>query len=521
MAGIKPSLFDRVLREISPARAVKRLSDKAWFDSMRAGGYDAAIDNRFRKRYAWERSRPGTEDFILGSHDRATIRLECRDLWRNNEIVRGLVNRFVDYAVWTGLFPQAKTSDPKWNKLADSWWNDIYVPTADHRQIKSVDLITLQEMVVSHRILDGECGFILLANGQVQAIEADRIATPAKFAKDKTVTEGIRRTKTGVTTGYFISPRKDGGAVDTTKAKFVRRENFIHSYCLKRIDQIRGVPDLAPAVNKLKDYDETDEAVLNKIKDDAYQQFKRKTETGLPNERARGSYTKTDSTGKDPQRVEKHEWGRVHNLRVNEDMTAFESKTPNSQYVPYLKHELQAIASCLNISYEYLMLIFTQGSFSSQRAAMLHSHHTFRKMHDWIEKSFLNRLWNWRIAKAMKNGELPLAPVDKNGRSEWYKKDWSLPEQYSLDPDKAAKADAARYRMGSTSLKSIVRSQGRERDDVLDEKTDDIQAAIERANRINKKYGTAVTWRDIIGEAAPAPPGPALLVEKNEEAEKE
>lgn len=500
---IKANLFDRFLAGIAPDMAVRRLENRATFE-MLSRGYDAAEDSRMRNHLAWNRALPLDEDNLIGSGDRQTIRLECRDLWRNNEIVRGAVDRFTAYAVWTGIYPQPQTSSTDWNKATASWWEQIYVPTADYRQLNGVDLISLQRLTISHRILDGDCGFILLDNGQLQAIEADRITTPQELNTDKNIVEGVRRTTTGLVLGYYVCNRNGQGTIDKTKYAYIRRENFVHCFNPIRIDQIRGISDLAPAINKLRDYDETDKYVLNKIKLDAMQQFKRKTESGLPNERMRGSYTKTGTDGKDAERVSKSEQGTTHWLRPNEEMDAFESKTPNGEYVPYLKHELQAIACCLNISYEILMLIFTEGSFSSQRAALIHNRHTFMEWHDWVSCSFMNRIYNWRIAKAINNRELPPAPVDTRGISEWWKKSWSLPHFDWVDPEKQARADKERYNMGTDSITSIVNSMGRDRDEVFAEKADDIGEAIRQSEIINKANpGANVTWREMIQTGVP------------------
>jgi len=451
-----------------------------------SGAYSSSNTSRFRNYYAGTRSRDVSEDRAIGTHGRKQTRLECRDLFRNDPIVKGAVSRFVDYTVGSGIWPQAQTSDPDWNDAAESWWKDVYVPTADFRQIPGVDLITLQGQTISHRIIDGGLGFIMLANGQLQPVEEGQIKTPTKHQGDKGVHDGIKTGKGGIVQGYFICERRDGGGyIDGEKYKFVPRENFIYCPNLTRAAQYRGIPDLAPAVAKLRDYAETSEYVLNKVKIDGEQQFKKFTKSGLSNDRNRNHTYYDDENDKDQQRVEKTSWGRVHNLRIGEDMEAFKGETPNSQYVDFMEHELRAIAACLGISYEYLMLIFTQGSFSSQRMSLLASKRTFDRNRDWLIKTMMQRVWNWRIAKAMKNGVLPLAPKDANGMSEWFRVDWSLVHMDRADPQKQQNADKEKFNMGLTSLKSLARSQGRDRDDILREKARDLK----RADEIAKEEG--------------------------------
>ena len=276
---MKPSTWDKILYHLNPRRAAERLMDKMDFEMMSKGAYGGSykgvIDSRFRTWQAQARSTVGTEDHAVGARNRKMLRLECRDKWRNSEIGRAIVDRYAEYSIWKGIVPQAKTSDEKWNQEAEAWWNQIYSKTCDYRQLPGVDMVKLQEQVVTNQFLDGDCGFILLANGQILPIEAERIATPDKWKQDKNVTEGIVTTPGGIYRGVFVCDRKDKGAIDNTKAKFVPRENFIFVYDPSRFDQLRGIPRLAPALAKLTDYDETDESVMNKVKLDAMQQFKR------------------------------------------------------------------------------------------------------------------------------------------------------------------------------------------------------------------------------------------------------
>ncbi len=103
---------------------------------MRAynSGYAANNDSRFRTRNAFGRSQDVTEERAVGQlYGRRSIQLECRDLWRNDAVVRGAVNRFVDYSIWRGIWPQAKTTGMSpdgmkaadWNQLAEDWWRDV------------------------------------------------------------------------------------------------------------------------------------------------------------------------------------------------------------------------------------------------------------------------------------------------------------------------------------------------------------------------------------------------------------
>lgn len=494
----KASWFDKLLCGISPKHATRRLEYKRQFDIQAGGAYDAANTTRFRTHQAWNRSRPGTEDQLVGSFDRGSIRLECMDLWRNNEIVRGTVERFVDYSVADGIWPQALTSDPAWNATVEAWWREIYVPTADFRNMPAVTLVNHQGFVVSDRLLSGDIGFIMLKNGQLQPIEAPLIVTPSTKENDRRIVDGVQRSASGVVTGYHVAQRGNGGSVDTKKTRFIPAENFIHCYRPGRVDQLRGIAELAPAVNKLRDYDTTDEYVLNKIKNDASILTVKKKTGKMANEMARGAYQITDANSEDPTKVEKREWGNEISIGANEEYSSFDGKAPNQQYVPYLEHELKAIAACVNLPYEFLMLIFTQGSFSAQRAAMLHAQKTFTDWHDYVVNVFCRRVWNWRIAKAMKSGELPPAPI-VNGRSEWHKVKWSLPHFGWIDPLKQVQAQRDRVRLGITSLVSESRKEGVEVNDTFNDQKRTMLEAQTMADTMNAENKNGKwTWKDFM-----------------------
>jgi lambda family phage portal protein len=470
-----------------------------------AAGYEGARDSRNRTHYAFRRSPEGDEDNVIGRHDRQSLQLELRYMYRNNPIVKGVVDRMVSYATCGSGMPQAQTSDRKWNEQAEAWWRQVYVPTADYRQRQGVTLSTMQGWNMSERMLTGDIGYIMLANGQLQSIEASRIMTPQPLQKDKKIVDGVKISASGLVQGYFIVPRKANGQLDQTKYKFVPRENFIHCWKPTRPDMVRGIPDLAALVNPLRDYNTTDENIRAKIKADAMTWAISKRETGPMNMRNRDAYKLDEGSDVNPQRVEKLESMQLIHAGIKEDLLPFDSKTPNSENIKYVEHLLQVMAQALDVPYEFMMLMATTGSYSAIREAMIMAHHAIMKWSAWDDQVFNRRVWNWRIAKAIKSGELPPAPTDDNGQSEWWRVEWSLPAWQEIDADKQAKGEAAAYRMGKTSLKNIIAMTGRDRHDVFIEKAQDIADAERVAEEL---LGDKARWREIIdvtnGQTMPA-----------------
>jgi lambda family phage portal protein len=495
------NLIEKAIAAVSPGWALQREVDRKNLSAVSAwSGYEGTSSGRERPYYARWRAMQADEDAHAGPYDRATLLLTLQDLYRNNEVFFGIANRLPDYVVGTGIIPQARTSSRAWNSAAEGWFRQ-WMKVADYRQRPGFDFVTHQKISIRARLIAGECGFVLLDNGQLQPIEMDRVATPAKLAKEANIRDGIKYDASGLTLGYFILGRQKNGYLDQDKFTFVPRENFVHVMSPWRFDQGHGIPEAASLIGKLSDLREADKYVLLKVKNDA-KQFLKKTKSGgagLLNETPRNARTITDATTGAQQAVESHEWGQVYNLRLGEDVQSFDSRTPNQQYVPYLEFQCKLIGAALGLPWEFILMVFTAGSFSAQRSGLLHALHTFTVWHDWLCRSLCTRVWNWRIAKAIKAGELDPAPADARGVSEWYKVEWSLPSVGWVDPEAMVASDTKAWQLGSRSLKDIAASAGRDRDDVLAEKKSDILEAIAIAAELNQDNPEArVTWRDII-----------------------
>jgi capsid protein len=91
-------------------------------------------------------------------------------------------------------------------------------------------------------------------------------------------------------------------------------------------------------------------------------------------------------------------------------------------------------------------------------------------LYDWKVVCFLQRVWNFIISKAIVDGSLEPAPLDENGRSEFYKTYWLTPRYDSIDVRSEHVAEAHSYSMGTTSLTELCKKRGRDAEELLTEK---------------------------------------------------
>lgn len=453
------------------------------------GAYNASNQSRHRETKAGVVSFPNDEDKAISPYGRETARLECRSLRRNNTVAAGIGARFADNVVGFGITPQAKTSSREWNVAAESYFRE-WAKIADYRQ--RLNFWDMQRLVVESRLFDGECGFVLVKNGQLQPVEAERIRNPQPMVDG--VVDGIAVNPNGIKTGYYVHNRnKSSGTFDGTEFTVVPADNFKHCANAIRFDQVRGVPDLAPCVDAIKDLGEYLEATLLKAKAEARRFYVVENEAGAPMGLTRRYETSTVG-----QTLEKVETGEIHYLRKGEKINEVGSSTPGQQFDPFVEKNLRLIGAALGLPYEFVLLDFSEGSFSSSRAALLQTYRTFNTWQMWLTNCFLQPVWNWVIAKAIKDGAIPQAPVDSRGVSEWYRVQWQPPEFGWVDPQNEAQANLLKITAGASSLTQWAIKDGKDAEEIMEEKGRDIATAVRIAAEINQANGTAITWKDII-----------------------
>ena len=509
------NVLDRIIASVSPAAAVKRHEARETLSRMQAtdvtgagggGGYEGASFGREAYAQAWNRAQQADEETNLPRYDRDTMILTLEDLYRNNEFVGGVVDRMADYVVHTGIRPQAQTKERSWNDQAEGFFGE-WCKVADYRQRPGVDFFRMQWISVVDRCLRGESGYIPLANGQLQPIETTRIRTPDKLQSNPLIRNGVQFTKEGICVGFHICNADASGYINTSVADYVPREEFFHVSYPWRIAQARGVPALGRIINKVTHLRDADKYTLLKLKNDA-RIFLKETRAGgqgIGSIGTRNGRTTQDADG-NKTRIENAEWGMKWTGKTGEDLQSFESRTPHQGHVPYLEWQCKTLGMALGLPWEFVLMVFTEGSFSAQRTALLHGLHKFLQWHSDTSRFLCQRVWNWRIAKAMKERDIDLAPkVD--GVSQWYRTDWSLPNMGWVDPEALAGAQVSAWKFGKTSLKRIAAGEGSERSDILAEKREDILDAIDQADAVNAKHpGAGVTWRDMINVGVPGEP---------------
>ena len=457
------------------------------------GPYGEDPWSRLRKDRSM-RSRQQDEDRLQGTSNRAFLRQTCMDLYRTSGLAKAAVNRIADYS--TTCAPYPVTPDGEYNKESAEFFSD-WTRIADYRQRPGVTLCSFVHMIHIADHLHGELFFILLANGQLQPIEADRIGTPREYRDDPAVTDGIRTNAHGIITHYYVLDRDKYGAPDPAHFKRIAANDMIHVADPWRVDMLHGIPRLHGAVQKLEDYAETDDAMRAKVKNEAQRFFQ--TDQSLP---LGGGRVRSAGPDGAKYKVLQTEIGTVFDGPGSLDI--LEGKSPGTTYTPHMVEECKAVAAACDIPYEYLMMVFTAGSYNAQKGARLAFRDTCTRRAAFVSRLFLQRAWEWRIAKAINAGEIRPAPIVRNARgvprSTWNRVEWGKPVFQDIDLGRDVSAKSAAWAAGQQSL----RDQHDHPYQVLADKVADIKEADRLAQELNKSLGTGkITWQHIINAGVP------------------
>jgi lambda family phage portal protein len=469
--------------------------------NIAAGGYDGGDSSRMRRDLGWDRRAKRDEDHLVGDATRSLMRQKASDLRRNNAVVAGVCDRLSLYTVGaTGIIPQCKTKDKDWNKAAEQWWNNTFSYGCDARG--RACLRDFQSMSVSLRPTHGGLYFQKLDDGTLVPIECERIQNPQDPAKAKGWVEGVQiDSKTGRILRYCVHSRSDNGDFSGVHPESViESENIIPVIRPAwRPDQVREVSDLAPILPALQDIHEMNLYTLNSAKwQSMVLGFLKKQQGNGLNSMARGSTTPAANA----RQTFKFDWGEILEGLPGDDLEMKASTVPNTQHIPYIKLQYALCASALGFPYEFLTLDLSGLDFSRQKGMLLLVNFACRPWKQWLVDTMLRPVWNWRIAMAIRDGELPPAPA-ANGISEWNKVTWQFPEEPWIDRQEALQADILEWQAGQGTMSKFSARRGEELEETLRRKAEDIKLGREIEEEYELAEGVLINTQ-IPGQADPA-----------------
>ncbi|WP_424138173.1 phage portal protein [Roseomonas chloroacetimidivorans] len=460
--------IDRAVAAVSPHRGLERARARAQLHrQIRA--FEAGQPAPRGRDWPASARGPNAE---LGPALRY-LRRRSREVIRDGSYGARAVQIRVAHEIGYGIAPRSKTGDAATDKTVLALW-DRFVAQSDISG--RLNLYGQQALAARTRLEAGEAlvRLIRLPGAearqlglavplQLEVLEPDLLddATPL-FAEPPAdgsrVVDGVVFDRRGRRAGYRLLRRHPGeSAAAADLAGGVRHDtipaaDMIHLVRAhaQRAGQVRGVPDAATVLLRLRRLEEYEETAVEQAKVQALVGVF--TTTPNPMEMDFGQ----EAAPAEPQEraVPAEVWpGMVANLPVGSDVKFLEPSGPGP-FEPFALHELMAIASGFRVTYDQLTGDLRQANYSSLRAGKIE----FRRdveQDQWLMHipMMCQPIWDAFIQAAILFGALP-------EREGGYPVEWSPPRAEMVDPTREIPAMVASVRAGFETWPQAVTSMG-------------------------------------------------------------
>lgn len=451
-------LLDRLVEAVAPVWAMRRAQARLALGGLKAL-YDGAQNTRRTRGWRTPRTGPNAEI----APGLAQLRARSRDLVRNNPFAAAGLDISVSYQVGAGMQVRSATRDAALDAQVDA----LFTSWAAKADITGrTDFFGLQALMARTRAEAGEALALLVPLG---AAEARRRGMPVPLAvqvlepdhldetMDTFARAGAGRIQQGVETDAMGRPvryhlRKDHpGEIGVRFPQRGETEAYdaarvLHLFRQDRPGQLRGVPDLAAVMLRLRSLDELEDAALEKEKILACLAAFVTSPAGV----AAGPLEGVDPDTGDA--VKSFYPGMIERLLPGEGV---ETVTPAGAgaFSDLARHQLHAIATGWGLTYDLLTGDLSQANYSSLRAGRLAFKRRLERLQWHVLIPQFQRIWDAWTQAAVMAGMLP-------PRQGGYPCAWAPPVFEMVDPLKDALAVKEQMRLGLLTWGQAVAQMG-------------------------------------------------------------
>jgi len=436
------------LRKILRLQAPRRIAPAPRRRFVRAK-YDAAQTTDHNRRH-WALSDGLSAKAAHSPQVRRVLRNRARYEAANNSYARGIVLTLANDCIGTGPRLQLLSADRAAN---------AFVERAFGCWARTVNLAEKLRTMRMAKAEDGESFGILINNPRLatpvkldlRLVEADQVATPGLRALRPNSVDGIVLDAFGNPVEYHVLKEHPGdGASFQMAFDRIPAETMLHYFRVDRPGQVRGIPELTPALPlfaMLRDYSL---ATLDTAKAAAY--FAGILYTDAP---ANGESDAVESL--DTIELERN---MLLTMPGGWKMSQVHAEQPASSYAEFKREVLNEIARCLNMPFNVAACNSSSYNYASGRLDHQVYHKAIRVEQAFIATALLDRLFDaWIDEAVMIEGFLPqvLRAQSSDWSRQWFWDGWE-----HVDPAKEANAQATRLQSHTTTLAEEFAKKGRD-----------------------------------------------------------
>lgn len=446
---------DKFIAYFNPERGVERARARVVVNKYSERSYAAATKGR--RGDNWRKSNLSATAEIAKSLP--ILRDRSREMVRDNAYAARGMQVIQTNTVGKGIRPAITCDDQRkedeikarwlaWAETTDCDFDGIH----NYYGLQGLVIRSVAEsgevLVRKRRASKGEGKALSV---QLQVLESDflvtdRVLSSVKADSGNTIIQGVEFNSQGKRVAYHLYETHPGNlGIDTSvtgsfKTIRVPATEIRHVFRVDRPGQVRGVPWLAAALLRLKDFDDYEQAQLIRQKLAAcYMAFVKDTEISELDE-------------EEKELLSKFEPGTIEFLPPGKDIVLANPPQINENYAEYTRIMLQAVAAGLGVSYEALTGNLKDINFSSSRMGWLE----FQRNIDLWRSGIMNVQFNdptfgWFLDAA------ELESLSTKG----CEKTWTAPRREMIDPAKEVPALVESIGAGIKTLSEVVRENGK------------------------------------------------------------
>lgn len=493
--AVTESALDRLVGIFAPRRELVRRLDRHFLNKVRAdAGWSSAAGATYaaaqspRTIGSWSPVDAGVNAVIGNSA--LSVRSRIRQLVRDFPYFARAVNVLTDYVVGPGIIFQSRITDQsgQLDKKRMQQVEDAFAFWADEADVAG--RLHLFEMMALAKRQDLECGeFILVktesrARGRylplaLQMYEADWLtsngATPA--LANALIHEGVEYDPaTGQTLGYHFTDPNGWG-----KTVRVDASRVIHGFKTLRPGQLRGISDFTAGVLVARDLSTYMDTEIDTAKLAAkYLAFI--TSADILG-RQMSTTTVDDVTGR---RTDEMENAIIEYLRPGETITLASNPRPGDNFPPMVKLILTMLSVTVGVPYEILSGNYEGMNYSVGKMVRNDFSQQLRPVAARHVRQFCEPVKRTFMEAAVLAGRLPFRDYFSNP-APYQRGEWQPPGMESIDPARETKSMVDQVAAGLRSPQEIVKSRGRDLEEVYKE----IKAAKDMAEAMELTFDVA------------------------------
>jgi len=444
------------MRQLWPRKATPvRRRPRAWRAALPLRArYDAAVTTEENRRH-WAAADGLSARAANSPEVRRILRNRARYEVANNSYARGIVLTLANDLIGSGPRLQMLTSSAEANRRIEQEFS---------RWAKAAGLAEKLRTMRMARAQDGEAFAILTSNPRLptqvkldlRLVEADQVTTPDLNALAGNAVDGIVFDAFGNPVEYHVLREHPGDALLALGLQYDRvpAEAVVHWFRADRPGQVRGIPDIMPALPLFAQLRRFTLAVIAAAETAA--DFAGILYTDAP--------PGGEADAAEPFEPIELESRALVTMPGGWKMSQLQAEQPSTTYAEFKREILNEIARCLNMPFNIAAGNSSGYNYASGRLDHQTYYKSLRVEQAHMESVVLDRVLAAWLDEAVLIPEL--WPEDLGPMLEWPHQ-WFWDGQEHVDPAKEATAQATRLASHTTTLAYEYARQGRDWEDAL------------------------------------------------------